>query len=338
MSRGPSRGLLRVRQFIMKDSYTFDMDAAGLDAAYEKHYQAYCRIFERCGLEVHRRWRRIRARWAAASRTSSWCRRTPARTSWRSARKCGYHGQSGEGGVGSVSRRRRPIRRAIWRRRSFTRPGARRLPKWRSSRVCRETSQMKSLVMVADGEAGAGAAARRPSAQRDEVRIGAGRHRSSARRIPKRSANGSARTPDRSGRSASRTCRSWPTPRCEGRRNMIAGANEDDHHLRHVTPGEDFQPEFVDLRQVAGGRRVRHLRRSARESRRRSRSGTFSSWAIKYSESMGLRVLERRRQGGHADHGIVRHRHRADSERRRSSCITMRTAWCCRRRSRRSRW
>ena len=35
----------------MKDSYTFDMDAAGLDAAYEKHYQAYCRIFERCGLE-----------------------------------------------------------------------------------------------------------------------------------------------------------------------------------------------------------------------------------------------------------------------------------------------
>src|SRR5260370_35498945 len=36
----------------MKDSYTFDMDAAGLDAAYEKHYQAYTRIFERCGLQA----------------------------------------------------------------------------------------------------------------------------------------------------------------------------------------------------------------------------------------------------------------------------------------------
>ena len=46
----PKSGLLRVRQFIMKDSYSFDMDAAGLDAAYEKHYQAYCRIFDRCGL------------------------------------------------------------------------------------------------------------------------------------------------------------------------------------------------------------------------------------------------------------------------------------------------
>src|SRR4029079_16742593 len=47
----PKSGLLRVRQFLMKDSYTFDMDAAGLDAAYQKHYDAYCRIFQRCGLE-----------------------------------------------------------------------------------------------------------------------------------------------------------------------------------------------------------------------------------------------------------------------------------------------
>ena len=46
----PKGGLMRVRQFIMKDSYTFDMDAAGLDVAYQKHYDAYCRIFDRCGL------------------------------------------------------------------------------------------------------------------------------------------------------------------------------------------------------------------------------------------------------------------------------------------------
>src|SRR5258708_18222899 len=46
----PKSGLLRVRQFIMKDSYSFDIDAAGLDAAYDKHYHAYTRIFERRGL------------------------------------------------------------------------------------------------------------------------------------------------------------------------------------------------------------------------------------------------------------------------------------------------
>jgi len=47
----PKGGLLRVRQFTMKDAYSFDMDAAGLDVSYKKHYDAYCRIFDRCGLK-----------------------------------------------------------------------------------------------------------------------------------------------------------------------------------------------------------------------------------------------------------------------------------------------
>ena len=50
----PKSGLLRVRQFTMKDSYSFDIDAAGLDVSYKKHYDAYCRIFDRCGLKYRR--------------------------------------------------------------------------------------------------------------------------------------------------------------------------------------------------------------------------------------------------------------------------------------------
>src|SRR5881398_3177222 len=46
----PKSGLLRVRQFTMKDSYSFDLDRAGLDASFEDHRQAYVRIFERLGL------------------------------------------------------------------------------------------------------------------------------------------------------------------------------------------------------------------------------------------------------------------------------------------------
>ena len=46
----PKAGLLRVRQFTMKDSYSFDIDAAGLDVSYQRHHDAYCRIFDRCGL------------------------------------------------------------------------------------------------------------------------------------------------------------------------------------------------------------------------------------------------------------------------------------------------
>jgi len=46
----PKAGLLRVRQFTMKDSYSFDIDKAGLDKSYDLHDAAYRRIFTRCGL------------------------------------------------------------------------------------------------------------------------------------------------------------------------------------------------------------------------------------------------------------------------------------------------
>jgi prolyl-tRNA synthetase len=48
----PSGGLIRVREFIMKDSYSFDLDEAGLDKSFELNREAYIRIFERCGLET----------------------------------------------------------------------------------------------------------------------------------------------------------------------------------------------------------------------------------------------------------------------------------------------
>ena len=47
----PKAGLLRVRQFTMKDSYSFDLDAAGLDTSYDKHDVVYRKIFTRCGLK-----------------------------------------------------------------------------------------------------------------------------------------------------------------------------------------------------------------------------------------------------------------------------------------------
>ncbi|MCP4594366.1 MAG: proline--tRNA ligase [bacterium] len=46
----PKSGVLRTREFHMKDAYSFHADKPSLDAAYERMYQAYCRIFERCGL------------------------------------------------------------------------------------------------------------------------------------------------------------------------------------------------------------------------------------------------------------------------------------------------
>src|SRR5438067_8395011 len=49
----PRAGLIRVREFIMKDSYSFDRDEAGLDASFHAHEAAYHAIFQRCGLEYY---------------------------------------------------------------------------------------------------------------------------------------------------------------------------------------------------------------------------------------------------------------------------------------------
>jgi len=48
----PRAGLIRVREFTMKDAYSFDLDFAGLDRFYVRCYQAYFNIFRRCGLDV----------------------------------------------------------------------------------------------------------------------------------------------------------------------------------------------------------------------------------------------------------------------------------------------
>jgi prolyl-tRNA synthetase len=47
----PKSGVIRSRQFLMKDAYSLDNSWEGLDESYQKHYDAYCRIYSRCGLE-----------------------------------------------------------------------------------------------------------------------------------------------------------------------------------------------------------------------------------------------------------------------------------------------
>jgi prolyl-tRNA synthetase len=49
----PRGGMIRLREFIMKDSYSFDRDEAGLEESYQRHARAYWRIFDRCGLECY---------------------------------------------------------------------------------------------------------------------------------------------------------------------------------------------------------------------------------------------------------------------------------------------
>ena len=71
----PRAGILRGREFVMKDSYSFDVDDAGLQASYDGHRAAYLKTFDRLGPRLRRSSRRCPARWAAARARSSSPRR-----------------------------------------------------------------------------------------------------------------------------------------------------------------------------------------------------------------------------------------------------------------------
>ena len=241
----PRAGVLRTREFIMKDAYTFDRDREGLDAHYERYREAYDRIFDRVGIEwyrgrVRRRddGRRRRARVHGAVPGGGERRRARARL--RRQRR-GRHAPT-------PSRSSCPT--ALPSRSSSRRPASR--PSRRSRRRC--TSPPGALlkaypVIVEDRGLDDGRRPRRPPRQRHQARERARRRRSGPR--ARRSSPSASGRPASSARSAS-TCRSCSTTRSSPA-PYITGANRDNAHLRGVEPGRDFPFKRGDVRSVEAG-------------------------------------------------------------------------------------
>ena len=240
----PRAGVLRTREFIMKDSYTFDRDPEGLDAPTRSTCVAYDRMLDRCGLE----WYRVEsdvgmmgglgaheymAPCAAARTTSRWppatppTSRSPPPTPSRSRCRRAGRARGGRHARDRHRRRRRP-------RRSACPPGA----------------LLKAFPVIVDGDADAAgrSCAATTASTRSSSRNALGP--TSARRAPTRSPSGSARPGYigpvgadlpillDAGRGAGRLCDRRQPP---------------DAHLRGVQPGRDFQFERADIRTVVAG-------------------------------------------------------------------------------------
>jgi len=283
----PKSGLLRVRQFLMKDSYSFDLDAAGLDVSYEKHHRAYCRIFDRCGL----RYITVEAHSGAMGGSQShefmvvseagedFVVRCPG---------CGYAANL-EKAVSAPRPPEAPDLEGELAPEEFHTPGRKTIREVAEFTRLPETSQIKSLVMVADGrpvlallrgdhslsetkfQGATGAVEVRP-AHPAEIREWFGAEAGSL------------------GPVGVNHIRIVADTALRGRRNMICGANRDDYHLRHVTIGEDFLAEVHDLRQVEAGDGCVYCG-SPLEVLKTVEVGHIFKLGYKYSESMGLRVL-----------------------------------------------
>jgi prolyl-tRNA synthetase len=288
----PKSGLIRVRQFLMKDSYSFDLDAAGLDAAYEKHYRAYCRIFEGCGLEYVV----VEAHSGAmgGSQSHEFMVTSDAGEDFiATCAQCGYSANL-EKAVSRASQPGAADPGGDLQPEQFHTPGRKTIAEVAEFTGLPQTSQIKSLVMIADAkpvlvllrgdhqlsEAKFGVAVNDPEfrpARPEEIR---GYFGAEAGSLGPVKVTGVPILADKA---------------LEGRRNMIAGANRDDYHLRHVTPGEDFEAEYMDLRQAAPGDLCARCG-GPLQIRKTMEIGHIFKLGYRYSESLGLRVLGPDRQ------------------------------------------
>jgi prolyl-tRNA synthetase len=281
----PKSGLLRVRQFIMKDSYSFDVDWEGLDKSYQKHHQAYCAIFDRCGLK----YTVIQAHSGAMGGTGSqeFVVRSEAGEDFVVAcGACGYAANLEKATTQTPAVEDFP---GDLEPEAIHTPGQKTIAQVAEFLKIKPTQQMKSVVYLADGKPilvlvrgdhevneakleSALQAQQLHPARADEIRqfFGAdpgslGPYKLSGVRI----------IADRA---------------LQGRKNLVSGANRDDYHYKNLTPDEDFKPEYSDLRSAQSGDFCAQCGKTV-DVFRAMEVGHIFKLGLKYSQSMGAYVL-----------------------------------------------
>lgn len=244
----PKSGLLRVREFTMKDSYSFDLDEAGLDESFDRHHGAYVRIFERMGLEAIP----VEASVGAMGGTGSteFMIRSEAGEDWIATCSCGYAANL-EKATSTLAAIDDPAE--VPAAEPFPTPGVRTIQDLVELTTLPADRQVKTLVYIADDEPvllllrgdhdlmeqklidGIGSGQVRPAHEEEIVDL-LGAH------------------PGSLGAVGVTGHRIIADPAISGRRGMMTGANEDDVHLRNVDVDRDIEvSEWMELRSVAAG-------------------------------------------------------------------------------------
>jgi len=284
----PKSGLMRVRQFIMKDSYTFDIDAPGLDVAYQKHYDAYCKIFTRCGLSYIAAQAHSGA--MGGNESTEFMVASPAGEDFVVVCPACHYAANVEKAVSSLHPLAITDPEGDLDPEEFHTPGQKTIDDLTAFTKLPPTSQMKSLVMVADGKPVL--ALVRGDHQLSETKFSSVMQARDVRPAhPAEIIDWFGAAPGSLGPVGVKNMPVVADLALQSRRNMIAGANKDDYHLRHVTPGEDFTPRFADLRAVAEGDLCSICGQGTLEMKKAIEVGHIFKLGYKYSESMGLRVL-----------------------------------------------
>jgi prolyl-tRNA synthetase len=303
----PKSGLLRVRQFLMKDAYSFDIDEAGLDESYNKHDAAYRAIFTRCGLEFVA----VEADSGAmgGSQSQEFMVYTEAGEDLIASSSSGYAAN-----LEKATSKLAPVEDlapTADKPELVHTPGYRTIDEVGAFLETQPHHQMKTMAYIVEHPDTDAKQIKTVGRTRAVVAFLRGDHQLNEAKL-RAVALGEPRpmTPEEiaevfhapAGYLGPIGLEAAPHPRkpgilvildsaLEGRANLIAGANKEEYHLRNVTPGRDFKPTLIaDIRNINEG----EPDPVAGEPLRLGKAveiGHIFKLGYKYSESMGARVL-----------------------------------------------
>ena len=296
----PKSGVLRVRQFIMKDAYSFDVDQAGLDKSFADQREAYKRIFDRCGLKYVI----VEASSGAmgGSASNEFMVKTEAGEDMiATCEVCGYAAN-----LEKATSRLPEIQEGIGLDEpvEFPTPGVRTIEDLTTfPGGAAADYQIKTLVFVSkkDGESQFVLALLRGDHQLHETKLSDALAGAEVRPAHPEEIVGllGASAGSLGGVNAKKKAREQGQEiriladlALKGRRNMTTGANKNDFHLRGVNITRDIPVDrWVDLRTVTSGESCPQCETGRLEVAKSLEIGHIFKLGTKYSESMGARVL-----------------------------------------------
>src|SRR5256885_734317 len=293
----------------MKDSYSFDIDAAGLDVSYQKHYDAYSRIFDRCGLkyvvvEAH-------SGAMGGSQSHEFMVRTPAgEDQIVSCEKCDYAANM-EKATSKLAPVEDLTATGNGKPLEVHTPGQKTIEDVARFLGVSPKNKIKTLaLMFEEKDSKTGKAVLRPvivllrgDHQLNEAKLSSAVDGKQTRPMQAEEIEPLFKSPagflGPIGIEWARDVKQVERPillvdqALDGRTNLISGANKEDYHLKNVTPARDFQPTaYADLRSVSAGEGCPNCGAPLRIDTA-VEIGHIFKLGYKYSESMGARVLDR---------------------------------------------
>jgi len=287
----PKSGLLRVRQFTMKDSYSFDLGREGLDESFEAHRLAYARIFQRCGLNTVQ----VEAHSGAMGGTGSTEFMVPSEAGEdfiASCKSCGYAANTEKAESKIETPNRFAPAGASPDPEEFATPGVVTIEALSQKPYgVPAEQQLKTLVYVGDEKPVV--AIVRGDDQLNEAKLQTASGASVLRPAHAEEIQGwMGAKPGSLGGLGLKNVRVFLDRRLAGLSGLVTGANKDGFHLRNVSVPRDLaHATQADLRTVAAGEGCPRCGAPLAVGKALE-VGHIFKLGTRYSESMGARVLD----------------------------------------------